>query len=145
MEMGRTQTRQDYPHQCGEKHLHLNSTVRLIGLPPLVWGEVPKLSSISGTPRITPTSVGRRALRNSSWVSSWDYPHQCGEKFPSAQRVDAWQGLPPLVWGEVRFSARARTQHRITPTSVGRSVLFNHYRQKYKDYPHQCGEKNKQR
>ena len=50
-----------------------------------------------------------------------DYPHQCGEKCNPVGLVNQF--------------------HRITPTSVGRSVSMFINVDDFQDYPHQCGEK----
>ena len=51
---------EDYPHQCGEKDCVNPKFLIDKGLPPPVWGEVGRSTSISRT--------------------NGDYPHQCGEK-----------------------------------------------------------------
>ena len=138
----------DYPHQCGEKFKQSYEKTRVLGLPPPVWGEGHRFSAAPVDLRITPTSVGRSTLATRlycimRWITptsvgrsitskiagkhSKDYPHQCGEKEQSAQLIAHYSGLPPPVWGEGLLRQRDRRLLRITPTSVGRRLLWYVY------------------
>ncbi|PLA83810.1 hypothetical protein CYR83_01725 [Ligilactobacillus agilis] len=109
----------------GEAFSQLSGVGMPPGLPPLVWGEVINSKAAEVVKGITPTSVGRRTL----FWSAFFY------------RL----GLPPPVWGEAFVNSSTEWEVRITPTSVGRRLRFLADYPGQKDYPHQCGEKDRLR
>ena len=69
----------------------------------------------------------------------------CGEKgcLCACQRLGA--GSPPRVWGKDIGKPFHIGIRRITPTCVGKRSQYANTTKRYKDHPHVCGEKLKQK
>ena len=113
----------DHPHACGDKGKFINSSLRVAGSSPRVWGQACKARQHRAKFRIIPTRVGTRlnAIRNSA--SQKDHPHACGDKSHAICRIFSGEGSSPRVWGQVTFYLRSKPVHRIIPTRVGTSKI----------------------
>jgi len=112
---------EDHPHACGENFEHDMIVPEDGGSPPRVWGKRSSITPINGSPRITPTRVGKTAATNAIMTVSEDHPHACGENsMPSLALVNA-TGSPPRVWGKRPAIDCQISSGRITPTRVGKT------------------------
>ena len=98
---GRTTSRQDHPHACGDKTGLEYVPICLEGSSPRVWGQV--VVSEFGMPScgIIPTRVGTSSAGRKRQLLGEDHPHACGDKRKKNCLQKSKHGSSPRVWGQV--------------------------------------------
>ncbi|MGC0319061.1 hypothetical protein QBC98_007585 [Kitasatospora acidiphila] len=92
------------------------------------------------TPRNTPTSVGRTALKQGVARAEEEHPHVGGEDvFVNTLMLQA-VGTPPRRWGGHPASGARAAEERNTPTSVGRTSRASRSGTPRSEHPHVGGE-----
>ena len=111
-----------HPHACGENQTGDKQGTGSAGSPPRVWGKRSTWPSASGTPRFTPTRVGKTFCFSALPCVASVHPHACGEnqyvKLPGPQV----NGSPPRVWGKPLHPRNSCSGRRFTPTRVGKTL-----------------------
>ena len=85
--------------------------------------------------------MGKSRFGRERIITIRDHPHPCGEKNELKKAIKAGEGSPPPMWGKVNYFYSCVSYCGITPTHVGKRLLFRIKHQVRKDHPHPCGEK----
>ena len=129
-----------HPHACGEISACAPANASANGSPPRVWGNRPGCARGSGSPRFTPTRVGKSGSLVVICNPSTVHPHACGEIGAASLPSVPSSGSPPRVWGNRACLARRTRRPRFTPTRVGKSRSPSASAQSRSVHPHACGE-----
>ncbi len=108
--------------------------------PPRLWGKRTRGIRLSPRWRYTPTPVGKTLPVDTLYGNPTVHPHACGENVSSEIVVDTETGTPPRLWGKHQLHYVAITQHRYTPTPVGKTASDAHDPPSVSVHPHACGE-----
>src|ERR1035437_9312685 len=93
-----------------------------------------------GLSRTIPTRVGRTFPPSAGKNSTTDHPHACGENCAVRNRIWAYTGPSPRVWGEQSVAISRTVKLRTIPTRVGRTTPPSRGLRLAPDHPHACGE-----
>ena len=91
--------------------------------------------------RIIPTRVGTRLSIVVTAFNNRDHPHACGDKRVVKKTGAIVLGSSPRVWGQEERRVHKRSQARIIPTRVGTRNNRERRKNRRKDHPHACGDK----
>ena len=73
------------------------------GSPPRVWGKVQPERDVQDAARITPAYAGKSHCFHPVFITCWDHPRVCGEKYASLTPKQQAEGSPPRMRGKVAF------------------------------------------
>ena len=110
-----------HPHVCGEGSSTFLGDVTPVGSPPRVWGRHQHRPVPPGTPRFTPTCVGKAPANTGLPASAAVHPHVCGEGWMGLPALAQNSGSPPRVWGRRGPRSTWRATPGFTPTCVGKA------------------------
>ena len=119
---GRGRAPTAHPHVRGEDTFDGDAMPRIDGSPPRAWGGPRPARRAGPRARLTPTCVGRTAVRPHPRHHPAAHPHVRGEDIVPAWARSREDGSPPRAWGG---RSRVRTYpspNRLTPTCVGRTL-----------------------
>ena len=92
--------------------------------------------------RITPAYAGKSAAVCGAANLGQDHPRLCGEKKKSGYSCAKHVGSPPPMRGKDSRCSELACDAGITPAYAGKSVQSSLTRQRRRDHPRLCGEKD---
>ena len=104
-------------------------------------GKVHNIRSLTRKSRITPACAGKSGTVFGCGLLRWDHPRVCGEKLIMGLTQVFLAGSPPRVRGKVNADSVERHAHGITPACAGKRDTGKMLRNKIRDHPRVCGEK----
>ena len=129
-----------HPHVRGEDCAGSSCGVRVSGSPPRAWGGRPQAPVHGRFRRLTPTCVGRTAMRVRDVKELSAHPHVRGEDGTGAGRCASAPGSPPRAWGGLPVPHPAGRGGGLTPTCVGRTQVAQPEHAHAAAHPHVRGE-----
>ena len=92
--------------------------------------------------RITPAYAGKSGNVDHDYAYIEDHPRLCGEKKKSGYSCAKHVGSPPPMRGKDSRCSELACDAGITPAYAGKSVQSSLTRQRRRDHPRLCGEKD---
>ena len=117
-----------HPHVRGEDRWWLRRRAPYAGSPPRAWGGRHRVDPPHPRQRLTPTCVGRTAMRRAATSAASAHPHVRGEDEETFELLRMLDGSPPRAWGGLPSSGASWASVRLTPTCVGRTPRDRHGR-----------------
>ena len=131
----------DHPRACGEKGKIGVLIDRPKGSPPRVRGKEEPLRPCARAAGITPARAGKSLWTGKTSSCTKDHPRACGEK----DGLGGWNcrhsGSPPRVRGKVGQTFPIENPPGITPARAGKRTWRPGQRDRRRDHPRACGEK----
>lgn len=122
------------PHKSGEKKRLFSPFYGNPGAPPRKWGKEIDCFINGNRSGVTPTEVGK-----GSYISYFNYSMMGRIMQVKVETLFAI-GSPPRMWGNVFCLQVPFCIQRVTPTRVGKRLLFLIYICLARDHPHIGGE-----
>ena len=129
-----------HPHVRGEDENMLDTASDVNGSPPRAWGRRRPRSRRAGSPRFTPTCVGKTPSPSVGSSARTVHPHVRGEDGYVGLSPLADRGSPPRAWGRPPAYTEFVGRQRFTPTCVGKTPSLVASYQSKSVHPHVRGE-----
>ncbi len=136
--------RTDHPHERGERAAPSACTPWASGSSPRAWGAVGLAPGRAADGGIIPTSVGSGSTPRPRATSSWDHPHERGERVLTVLDVGPVSGSSPRAWGAAP-AARRRVPRPVpgsSPRAWGAGDGADEPPAGGVDHPHERGERD---
>ena len=110
-----------HPHRRGEDLIDALLGQPVAETPPQAWGRQLAAEDLGQRVRNTPTGVGKTRAGPTTSAKPEKHPHRRGEDLLMRHSLEFSSETPPQAWGRPTHTLFLHTNHRNTPTGVGKT------------------------